>query len=51
MRLATLENGRPDGELVVVSADGARYLATAGLSLLSAMEDWQAAEPLSLIHI
>lgn len=45
MRLATLENGRPDGELVVVSADGARYLATAGLSLLSAMEDWQAAEP------
>ncbi|QDK35166.1 fumarylacetoacetate hydrolase family protein [Sphingomonas sp. IC081] len=45
MRLATLENGRPDGELVVVSADGARYLATAGLSLLSAMEGWQAAQP------
>ena len=41
MRLASLENGRPDGILVVVSADGSRYLATAGLSLLSAMEDWQ----------
>ena len=28
-----------------VSADGTRYLASAGLTLLSAMEDWQAAEP------
>lgn len=45
MRLATLENGRPDGALAVVSADGARYLEAAGLSLLSAMEDWPAAEP------
>jgi hypothetical protein len=45
MRLATLENGRPDGTLAVVSTDGTRYLASAGLTLLSAMEDWQAAEP------
>jgi fumarylacetoacetate (FAA) hydrolase len=45
MRLATLENGRPDGALVVVSADGTRYLASAGLTLLAAMEEWQAAEP------
>lgn len=45
MRLATLENGRPDGALVVVSEDGARYLATAGLTLLSAMEDWLIVEP------
>lgn len=45
MRLATLENGRPDGTLIVVSADGTRYLASAGLTLLSAIENWQAAEP------
>jgi fumarylacetoacetate (FAA) hydrolase len=40
MRLATLRNGRPDGELVVVSADGARYLSAPGLTLLAAIEDW-----------
>lgn len=45
MRLATLENGRPDGALVVVSADGTRYLASAGQTLLSAMADWQTAAP------
>lgn len=45
MRLATLENGRPDGALVVVSADGTRYLASAGLTLLAAMEDWPIVEP------
>ncbi len=45
MRLATVENGRPDGALIVVSRDGARWLATPGLTLLSAMEDWAAAEP------
>lgn len=45
MRLATLENGRPDGELVVVSRDGARYLAAPGLNLLAAIEHWGTAEP------
>lgn len=44
MRLATLENGRPDGELVVVSRDGMRYLAAPGLNLLGAVERWEAAE-------
>ncbi len=46
MRLATRENGTPDGELVVVSADGTRALA-AGLSwpsLLAAFGQWHAAE-------
>jgi len=45
MRLATLRNGRPDGELVVVSADGTRYLASPGMSLLAVMADWAHAEP------
>ncbi|MEN7536698.1 fumarylacetoacetate hydrolase family protein [Aurantiacibacter flavus] len=47
MRLATRENGKPDGELVVISADGSRCLAAAPQlpSLLAAMEDWKAAEP------
>ncbi|HET9629621.1 MAG TPA: fumarylacetoacetate hydrolase family protein [Novosphingobium sp.] len=42
MRLATRDNGTPDGELVVVSADGLRCIsaATAASSLLAAMEDW-----------
>lgn len=44
MRLATLRSARPDGELAVVSADGARYLAAPGLSLLSAIGDWDAAQ-------
>lgn len=46
MRLATLRNGRPDGELVVVSADGARYLSAPGLNLISAIADWDAALPM-----
>lgn len=46
MRLATLRNGRPDGELVVVSADGARYLAAPGLNLISAIADWDASLPM-----
>lgn len=47
MRLATRSNGTPDGELVVVSADGQRCLpAGPGLpNLLSAMERWSDAEP------
>lgn len=45
MRLATRYNGTPDGELVVVSADG-RCCVAAGArwpNLLAAIEDWQAA--------
>ncbi|OYX61866.1 MAG: fumarylacetoacetate hydrolase, partial [Sphingomonadales bacterium 32-64-17] len=46
MRLATRENGTPDGELVVVSADGARALAAGPRwpSLLAAIGQWHAAE-------
>jgi len=46
MRLATLKNGKADGELVVVSRDGESYLSAPGLTLLSAIEDWDAAEPM-----
>ncbi len=53
MRLATRTNGRPDGELVVVSGDGTRCLPAGQElpSLLAAMEDWERArtklEPLA----
>ena len=45
MRLATRANGRPDGELVVVSADGTRCLPAGAAvpNLLAAMEDWSGA--------
>lgn len=46
MRLAARDNGAPDGELVVVSADGRRY-APAGPrwpNLLAAIEAWDSAE-------
>lgn len=45
MRLATRANGRPDGELVVVSADETRCLPAGDAvpNLLAAMEDWSAA--------
>jgi len=47
VRLATRANGRPDGELVVVSADGARCASAGGRwpNLLAAIEDWAEAEP------
>ncbi|WP_144094615.1 fumarylacetoacetate hydrolase family protein [Croceicoccus sediminis] len=45
MRLATRRNGTPDGELIVVSADGTRCLAAGNgvPNLLGAMGDWSAA--------
>ncbi|GEN98604.1 2-keto-4-pentenoate hydratase [Novosphingobium sediminis] len=43
MRLATLRDGTPDGALALVSADGTRVLHVGG-NLLSAMEDWPAAQ-------
>lgn len=45
MRLATLRDGSPDGALAVISEDGAR-LVRVGTSLLSAMQDWTAAQGL-----
>lgn len=43
MRLATLSNGMPDGELVVVSRDAQRCLPAGG-TLQQAIERWQIAE-------
>ncbi|MBF7015682.1 fumarylacetoacetate hydrolase family protein (plasmid) [Novosphingobium resinovorum] len=45
MRLATLANGTPDGQLMVVSADGERALAADIPNLLAAITDWHSAEP------
>lgn len=47
MRLATRDNGTSDGELVVVSADGARMIAAGPQwpSLLATMDRWAEAEP------
>ncbi|KPF92022.1 fumarylacetoacetate hydrolase [Novosphingobium sp. AAP83] len=46
MRLATRQNGTPDGELVIVSADGLHCAPIAGFpNLLQALENWQAAQP------
>ncbi len=46
MKLATIETGTPDGALVVVSADGGRYLPApaAAATLQAALEDWSNAE-------
>ncbi|MBL8551367.1 MAG: fumarylacetoacetate hydrolase family protein [Hyphomonadaceae bacterium] len=47
MRLATLAEGGRDGTLVVVSADGARFLPARNLAatLQAALDDWPRAEP------
>ena len=47
MKLATRNNGAPDGELVVVSKAADRYLVAGDRypNLQSALDDWQAAEP------
>lgn len=44
MRLATQENGTPDGKLLVVSPDGQRCLAPSVPNLLAAIADWQSCE-------
>jgi fumarylacetoacetate (FAA) hydrolase len=44
MRLATLRDGSPDGALIVVSHDGARFART-GTSLIAAMDEWTEVEP------
>lgn len=47
MKLATLRNGRPDGQLVVVSADLGRYVSAGRVapSLQAAIDDWERAVP------
>jgi len=44
MKLATIDNGMPDGALAVVSADGSRYLPAAPATLQAAIEIWDSAE-------
>ncbi|MBO9575014.1 MAG: fumarylacetoacetate hydrolase family protein [Sphingobium sp.] len=46
MRLATRDNGLPDGELILASADGQRAIAAGSRwpSLLAAMAEWSSAE-------
>jgi fumarylacetoacetate (FAA) hydrolase len=46
MRLATLTNGSPDGELVIVSRDGSRFCTATAIvpNLQTAMETWAAIE-------
>ena len=48
MKLATLNNGSPDGQLVVVSCDLSSYVAAddIALNLSTALENWQQCEPL-----
>jgi fumarylacetoacetate (FAA) hydrolase len=47
MKLATHDNGTPDGALVVVSADGTRFLSASDVAgtLQAALDDWAATEP------
>jgi fumarylacetoacetate (FAA) hydrolase len=45
MRLATLKNGKPDGQLVVVSPDGATCAAAPVATLQEALENWDMAGP------
>ncbi|MCX7284282.1 MAG: fumarylacetoacetate hydrolase family protein [Novosphingobium sp.] len=47
MKLATIDNGAPDGALVVVSADGGRYLGAESVAptLQAALDDWSGTAP------
>lgn len=47
MKLATLRNGRPDGHLVVVSKDNARYVSAGRIAphLQAALDDWERLAP------
>lgn len=47
MRLATVDDGSPDGRLAVVSSDGCRYLGVGGVApnLLATMACWDEVEP------
>ncbi len=48
MKLATMRNGRPDGQLVVVSSDLARWVSAGRIApnLQAVMDDWDHAAPL-----
>jgi len=45
MRLATLKNGTPDGQLVVVSSDGTHSADAPVATLQAALEQWSAVAP------
>jgi fumarylacetoacetate (FAA) hydrolase len=47
MKLATLRNSRPDGQLVVLSADSARFVSAGRIAptLQAALDDWNAHAP------
>jgi fumarylacetoacetate (FAA) hydrolase len=45
MRLATLNNGAPDGQLVLVSSDGTACAAAPVKTLQEALENWDAVAP------
>ncbi len=47
MKLATLRNGRPDGQLVVVSSDLANYVSAGRIAptLQAALDNWATARP------
>lgn len=47
MKLATLRNGRPDGQLVVLSADLTRFVSAGRIAptLQAALDDWTAHAP------
>ncbi len=45
MRLATMKNGTPDGQLVVVSPDGTACAAAAVATLQEALENWDMVAP------
>lgn len=45
MRLATLRNGTPDGQLVAVSPDGAHFAMAPVATLQQALENWDAIAP------
>ena len=44
MRLATIDNGTPDGRLVVVSPDGSHYAEAPVATMQQALEQWDSAE-------
>lgn len=46
MKLATLQNGQPDGQLVVISEDAERFVPALGVAptMQSAIENWDASE-------
>lgn len=48
MKLATIRNGRPDGQLVVVSADLRRFVSAGRIAptLQAALDDWERTSPL-----